>query len=102
MEHEPVRRRASAVSYLVTTRRDLKEATLHSHSEWLHVEALLQLTPTCETMTRVVQDSDDELEEDLEIELLPSKQPNASGQPLSNDTPHGTGSTGMANLSSST
>jgi hypothetical protein len=44
-------------------------------------------------MARVIQDSDDELEEDLEADLLPPKQPNASDQPPSNDT-HGTGSTG--------
>jgi hypothetical protein len=44
-------------------------------------------------MARVVQDSDDELEEDLEADLPPSKQPNASDQPPSNDT-SGTGSTG--------
>jgi hypothetical protein len=46
-------------------------------------------------MARVIQDSDDELEEDLEADLPPPKQPNASDQPPSNDT-HGTGSTGKA------
>ena len=45
-------------------------------------------------MSRVVQDSDDELEEDLEAELAPQKQPNASDQPPSNNTSNGTGSTG--------
>jgi hypothetical protein len=47
-------------------------------------------------MARIIQDSDDELEDDLEADLPPPKQPNASDQPLSNDTSYGTGSTGRA------
>jgi hypothetical protein len=45
-------------------------------------------------MKRIVQDSDDELEEDLEADIAPPKQPDASKQPASNDASHGTGSTG--------
>ncbi|KAF1834235.1 hypothetical protein BDW02DRAFT_569248 [Decorospora gaudefroyi] len=44
-------------------------------------------------MSRVVQDSDEELEDDLEIDLPPPKQANASDQPPSHNTAHGTGST---------
>ncbi|KAI4608975.1 hypothetical protein J4E80_008720 [Alternaria sp. BMP 0032] len=48
-------------------------------------------------MSRIVQDSDEESDGDLEGDLPPPKQADASGQPLSNDT-HGTGSTGRAEL----
>ncbi|CAN9448525.1 unnamed protein product [Alternaria alternata] len=43
-------------------------------------------------MPRIVQDSDEELDDDLEGDLVPPKQPDASTQPPSNET-HGTGST---------
>ncbi|KAI4637031.1 hypothetical protein J4E93_010697 [Alternaria ventricosa] len=43
-------------------------------------------------MSRIVQDSDEESDGDLEGDLPPPKHADASGQPLSNDT-HGTGST---------
>ena len=46
-------------------------------------------------MPRIVQDSDEELDDDLEGDLVPPKQPDASTQPPSNET-HGTGSTGRA------
>jgi hypothetical protein len=45
-------------------------------------------------MKRIVQDSDDELEEDLEADIVPPKQLDASKHPASNDASHGTGSTG--------
>ncbi|KAG9187013.1 hypothetical protein G6011_10121 [Alternaria panax] len=43
-------------------------------------------------MARIVQDSDEELDDDLESDLVPPKQPDAYTQPPSNET-HGTGST---------
>ncbi|KAL1791787.1 hypothetical protein ACET3X_009538 [Alternaria dauci] len=43
-------------------------------------------------MARIVQDSDEELDDDLERDLVPPKQLDASAQPPSNET-HGTGST---------
>jgi hypothetical protein len=47
-------------------------------------------------MARIVQDSDEESDGDLEGDLPPPKQASdASGQSPSNDT-HGTGSTGRA------
>ncbi|KAI4610543.1 uncharacterized protein J4E87_010797 [Alternaria ethzedia] len=51
-------------------------------------------------MSRIVQDSDEESDGDLEGDLPPPKQADASGQPLSNDT-HGTGSTGRAEFTAS-
>jgi hypothetical protein len=48
-------------------------------------------------MARIVQDSDEESDGDLEADLPLPKQPDASGQSPSNVT-HGTGSTGRADL----
>ncbi|CAG5156678.1 uncharacterized protein ALTATR162_LOCUS4475 [Alternaria atra] len=48
-------------------------------------------------MARIVQDSDEELDDDLESDLPPPKQPDASAQPPSNET-HGTGSTGRVDI----
>jgi hypothetical protein len=47
-------------------------------------------------MARIVQDSDEESDGDLEGDLPPPKHPDASGQ--SPNVTHGTGSTGRADL----
>lgn len=45
-------------------------------------------------MARVVQDSDEELDDDLERDLLPPRQPDAFEQPPRKNASHGTGSAG--------
>jgi len=48
-------------------------------------------------MARIVQDSDEELDDDLERDLPPPKQPDAIGKPPSNNAAtHGIGSAGRA------
>ena len=47
-------------------------------------------------MARIVQDSDEELDDDLERDLPPPKQPDAFEQRPSKNASHGKGSAGTA------